>query len=309
MTRCSAGSRALQSVQDAPRRRRLALLFGVVYFAQGMWYLPNQTITIVFKDAGYSAGRSGRLLRRRRGAVADQAALRSALGLLSDLRPASGRATLFLARRWPPWRASSPRSRHAQLRDAARAVHRDGLGLAFTDVLTDAVMVENGRQHGLTGAFQSVQWASIYTSSMLVGLIGGWLAQRRNLVVAFLVAACFPVITLIMTAAFVREGPARRDRAALLERLAAVRDRAAHAGALARRRLHLLLHVQSVVRTGLPLLPDRSAGLQPGVHRRPERRAVVRLRAGRADLRAAVAAAGRSGARSTSASGSAPPGR
>ena len=67
-----------------------------------------------------------------------------------------------------------------------------GLGLAFTDVLADAVMVENGRQHGLTGAFQSVQWASIYISSMLVGLIGGWLAQRRNLVVAFLVAACFP---------------------------------------------------------------------------------------------------------------------
>ena len=98
-----------------------------------------------------------------------------------------------------------------------------GLGLAFTDVLADAVMVENGRQHGLTGAFQSVQWASIYISSMLVGLIGGWLAQRRNLVVAFLVAACFPLITLLMTAAFVRERPARRDRAALVERLDAIR--------------------------------------------------------------------------------------
>ena len=90
-----------------------------------------------------------------------------------------------------------------------------GLGLAFTDVLADAVMVENGRQHGLTGAFQSVQWASIYISSMLVGLIGGWLAQRRNLVVAFLVAACFPLITLLMTAAFVRRaaGPPGSGRA------------------------------------------------------------------------------------------------
>jgi predicted MFS family arabinose efflux permease len=58
---------------------------------------------------------------------------------------------------------------------------------------------------------------------MLVGLIGGWLAQRRNLVVAFLVAACFPLITLLMTAAFVRERPARRDRAALVERLDAIR--------------------------------------------------------------------------------------
>src|SRR5207244_12689909 len=35
------------------------------------------------------------------------------------------------------------------------------LGLAFTDVLVDAMMVENGRPRGLTGAFQSVQWACI----------------------------------------------------------------------------------------------------------------------------------------------------
>ena len=31
-----------------------------------------------------------------------------------------------------------------------------GLGLAFTDVLTDAVMVEAGKPRGLTGAFQAV---------------------------------------------------------------------------------------------------------------------------------------------------------
>lgn len=40
----------------APEARRLAALFGVVYFAQGMWSLPNQTITISFKDLGLSAG-------------------------------------------------------------------------------------------------------------------------------------------------------------------------------------------------------------------------------------------------------------
>ena len=32
--------------------QRLALLFGVVYFSQGMWYLPNQVITVFFKDQG-----------------------------------------------------------------------------------------------------------------------------------------------------------------------------------------------------------------------------------------------------------------
>src|SRR6266498_3205101 len=39
-----------------PAAQRLALLFGIVYFAQGMWYLPNQTVTISLKDAGLSAG-------------------------------------------------------------------------------------------------------------------------------------------------------------------------------------------------------------------------------------------------------------
>src|SRR5207245_922949 len=39
-----------------PDTQRLAVLFGVVYFAQGMWYLPNQTITIVLKERGLSAG-------------------------------------------------------------------------------------------------------------------------------------------------------------------------------------------------------------------------------------------------------------
>src|SRR6476660_1858949 len=35
--------------------RRLAVLFAVVYFAQGMYTLPDQTITIAFKDQGLTA--------------------------------------------------------------------------------------------------------------------------------------------------------------------------------------------------------------------------------------------------------------
>ena len=54
-----------------------------------------------------------------------------------------------------------------------------GLGLAFTDVLVDAVMVESGKPLGLTGAFQSVQWGAIQIASILVGEVGGYLAERR----------------------------------------------------------------------------------------------------------------------------------
>ena len=51
------------------------------------------------------------------------------------------------------------------------------LGLAFSDVLTDAMMVENGQRLGLTGAFQAVQWAAISAASIAVGLAGGRLAE------------------------------------------------------------------------------------------------------------------------------------
>src|SRR5947199_10606818 len=67
-----------------------------------------------------------------------------------------------------------------------------GLGIAFTDVLTDAMMVENGKPLGLTGAFQSVQWTAINIAVLLVGIIGGHLAESRMLQTGFLLVADFP---------------------------------------------------------------------------------------------------------------------
>jgi len=97
------------------------------------------------------------------------------------------------------------------------------LGLAFTDVLTDAMMVENGRPRGLTGAFQSVQWACITVASVLVGELGGFMAEARSLRVAFLLAACFPLISLFMGVFFVRETPVRADTAAFGQTWRAIR--------------------------------------------------------------------------------------
>jgi Na+/melibiose symporter-like transporter len=80
-----------------------------------------------------------------------------------------------------------------------------GLGLAFTDVLTDALMVENGQRLGLTGPFQAVQWAAISCASILVGIGGGWLAEKKLLSLTFLIATVFPVMTLAMAIFFIQE--------------------------------------------------------------------------------------------------------
>ena len=87
-----------------------------------------------------------------------------------------------------------------------------GLGFAFTDVLTDALMVENGQRLGLTGPFQAVQWAAISFASILVGVGGGWLAQQKLLPVTFLIATIFPVITLVMAVFMITEPRREGDR-------------------------------------------------------------------------------------------------
>jgi MFS family permease len=207
-----------------PESERLALLFAIVYFAQGMWYLPNQTITIVLKDAGLSAG----LIANFFAVSTAPWLIKPVYGMISDFMPLFGRRRLsYLV-------LTSALAAVAGLTVGLTGTREYwtllllftamGVGLAFTDVLADALMVENGRRLNLTGAFQSVQWASIYTSSVLVGVGGGWLAHHRHLAGAFLLAACFPLLTLAASVVVIREPRARADHAALLERVRAVRN-------------------------------------------------------------------------------------
>jgi predicted MFS family arabinose efflux permease len=222
-----------------PEGQRLAILFGVVYFAQGMWYLPNQTITIVLKDRGLTAGQ-----------VADfflittiPWLIKPVYGLLSDFVPLFGRRrksyfllTCALAGAAGLTLSSGVLISHGPIQTVdvlgitsftlvagVELFTLMALGLAFTDVLTDAMMVENGRPRGLTGAFQAVQWACITMATVLVGELGGYLAEGRSLRTAFLLAACFPLISLLMALTFVREAPARVDREALRRTWTAVR--------------------------------------------------------------------------------------
>jgi Na+/melibiose symporter-like transporter len=221
-----------------PEAKRLAVLFGVVYFAQGMWYLPGQTITIVLKDRGLSPGQ-----------VADFGLItvvpwfiKPLYGLLSDFLPLFGRRRqsyflltsalagvtgLLLA--WGNWIATGQIwtfdifGLTFTVIEGVALFAVMALGLAFTDVLTDAMMVESGRPLGLTGSFQSVQWACITLASVLVGEIGGHMAETRSLRAAFLLAACFPLMSLSMGVSFVRETPAPVNRAAFIETWRAIR--------------------------------------------------------------------------------------
>ena len=98
-----------------------------------------------------------------------------------------------------------------------------GLGFAFTDVLCDAVMVEQGQARGLIARFQSIQWTALYAASLLAGVGGGYLSAHVSYSYAFLLVALFPTLSLAASAWAVREAPTRFDRATAQETVAALR--------------------------------------------------------------------------------------
>ena len=198
---------------QTPEAKRLAILFGVVYFSQGMYHVTDQMVTLTLKD---QFGLSAAQVANFGWIILIPWVIKPVYGLLSDSVPLFGRrrksyflltctlatvAAVALSLMGAPtyWRM-------------ALLITVMSLGLAFTDVLTDAMMVERGKPLGLTGAFQSVQWASINVATILVGAIGGYLAEQRELHMGFLIAAFFPFLALVMGTAFIHEAPAKSRR-------------------------------------------------------------------------------------------------
>lgn len=73
------------------------------------------------------------------------------------------------------------------------------LFIAFSDVLTDKIMVVQGRILNNTARLQAAQWTSLSFGQALMYYIGGWLAQNSNLSMAFLLTAIVPLIGLVAT--------------------------------------------------------------------------------------------------------------
>jgi MFS family permease len=214
----------LKPFKEDPEARRLALIFAIVYFAQGMWYLPNLSITFLLKDNfGLSAAQTATFFS----ITVIPWLIKPLYGLISDFLPLFGRRrksyflltsgiaaamgfTLTVIGSYTYWKV-------------AIFFTLMGLGLAFTDVLTDALMVENGQRLGLTGPFQAIQWAAISFASILVGIGGGWLAQQKFLSLTFLIASVFPVITLAMAIFLITEPRVEAGERQFRETWAAIR--------------------------------------------------------------------------------------
>jgi MFS family permease len=191
----------------------LVLLFGAMYFVQGIAEptegLIAQPVRSLLKSWGYSAA-----------GIAGFGAL---LALPWSLKPLYGLLTDFVP-------IGRTRRRSYLLLTSAASVLGLGclyfipvpfgayrqllfllliptVGVAFSDVVVDALMIEKGQPRGLTGMLQSVQWAAMYGGSILAGLVGGYLSHRGHQQIGFLMCAVTSFATLLLAWFYVREEP------------------------------------------------------------------------------------------------------
>jgi Na+/melibiose symporter-like transporter len=220
---------------DFPRStaqtRRLAFLFGALYFVQGVAEptagLISQPVRSLLRAWGHDAAAIGAFVA----VLSIPWMIKPLYGLLTDFVPLFGtrrKSWLIL------WTAATSLALTALWLvppgDGARTtllvmLFVPTVGIAFTDVVVDGLMVEEGQPRGITGTLQSVQWACIYGAGIGTGWLGGYLSARSLQTLGFAICAVTALGSLVLAVTMVREPPTARPegtlRGALEELLAA----------------------------------------------------------------------------------------
>jgi MFS family permease len=196
------------------------IFFGLVYFAQGIGQagaMINQPLMYYLKSLGMTTDQVAALLA----VLVVPWIIKPVYGLISDFIPLFGyrRKSYLLVMNGAAaggflWLADLTAPHMIVI-----ALFLTALGIASSDVLVDALMVENGQKTGLIKQFQSQQWMWFNIAAVLSGLTGGWLthvlAPANALHAAALVIACAPAAVVLATTALVREEKSRLDLGAL----------------------------------------------------------------------------------------------
>src|SRR5215510_2166831 len=189
----------------------LGMLFGLLYFVQG----------IVEPTDGLLSQPTKSLLRQWEHSAASAAWFATILSLPWAIKPLYGLLTDFVPL------AGSYRRSHLLVTTAVACAGLSALyflplgsdrgtllltllllpavAIAYSDVVTDALMIEVGQPRGLTGRLQSIQWASIYAATIFTGVTGGALSQSGLQQLGFLIAGVSCAISFVAVWLLVRE--------------------------------------------------------------------------------------------------------
>jgi MFS family permease len=198
-----------------PTRRQLLLFFGVAASAQGLTSLLSHPLTYYLKSIGMGADSVNQALAL----AAVPWIVKPVYGLVTDFVPLFGYRrksylliTLTTAALGYLWltQVFTPSLIIALLGVTT-------IGIAATDVVLDALMVEHGQRTGLIQTLQGQQWIWLNLSAIAAALIGGWLAHSFDAETALHTAASLvtiaPVAVCVATLCFPTDDrrPARRE--------------------------------------------------------------------------------------------------
>lgn len=194
--------------------RRLIFLFGLVYFAQGICQtggLMAQPLNFYFKEAlGLNPAQTTEYLA----VLTIPWTTKPLYGLVSDFIPLAGyrRKSWLLFANLMAALGFLWLSGLTEPTAVVTALMLTAVGTAASDVIIDALMVENGQRTGLTAVFQSIQWLWISFASIVSALVGGYLAQTVAPGTALHVAALITMLAplAVMVASLLTVGEVRR---------------------------------------------------------------------------------------------------
>jgi MFS family permease len=181
---CSSDVRRVRpGVVPPDRVRQLLLFFGAAYFMQGIAQtgalidqpLTHYLMTVHHMDAAQVASRLAILVLPW--------TIKPLYGLISDFLPLAGyrrktylQLTGLLATLGFLW-VTNQLTGPVALQGIVAALLLTSFGIAFSDVLVDAVMVEQGKALNATRPFQATQWLWINVAGIVSALGGGLLTQ------------------------------------------------------------------------------------------------------------------------------------
>lgn len=205
---------------------QLSTVFALIYFfsTNGMASLPGLTVTFLLKDVLKMTASAAAYF----GAVTLLGwAIKPLWGIISDAVPILG------FRRKPYLIATAIMA--AIIWFSLGVIHNytiktllilftlSSFAYAFMDVICDALMVETGKPHNLTGKFQSVQWTSVYVASIITGFAGGWAAEKLSPQTVFSINGIFPIIILFSILLFIKENRALHAKEQFQKSMAALK--------------------------------------------------------------------------------------
>ncbi|MFA5141310.1 MAG: MFS transporter [Elusimicrobiota bacterium] len=181
-------------------RDRVYLFFIATYFAQGMVGIAYQPVSHLLKDTlGLTAAQSATFIAW----MTLPLLAKPLLGVLTDAFPLANRRRapyllLASAATSAGWAALACTGNYSYW-PVLTLLTIVNVGMAFSDVLCDGVMVELGKARAKTGPYQAAQLGTLYITLLATGVGGGWLAQHAPFRLVFGLTAVFPLFIFLST--------------------------------------------------------------------------------------------------------------